>query len=189
MDRNLNKISPVTDYDEILNMKYITSFKVDLILGILDINNSNKYLVVLTSSKIAAKLRGSYIYYIYSVRLVRITLYKETEEQQKCIKEIIGLFSTRNFYYSNDYDISLSLYMKEKKFKIIIINEFIIIKKIFNFNVPDIFYSFVIFGYVGCKIDVDLKDLQNRENKSLDIIIIERDYKKSLFEMMTFNNN
>ena len=48
------------------------------------------------------------------------------------------------------------------------------------FNVPDIFYSYVIFGYVGCKIDVDLQDLQNGENKSLDIIIIERVYKKSL---------
>ena len=181
MDRNLSKISQVTDYDAILNMKYITSFKVDSILGILDINNSNKYLVVVTSSKIAAKLRGSYIYNIYNIRLVRITLFKETEEEQKCIKEIIGLFSTRNFYYSNDYDISLSLYMKEKNIQN---NNYLInlslLRNFFIFNVPDIFYSYVIFGYVGCKIDVDLKDLQNGENKSLDIIIIERVYKKSL---------
>ena len=181
MDRNLNKISQVTDYDEILNMKYITSFKVDSILGILDINNLNKYLVVVTSSKIAAKLRGSYIYNIYNIRLVKITLFKETEEELKCIKEILGLFSTRNFYYSNDYDLSLSLYMKEKNIRN---NNYLInlslLRNFFMFNIPDFFYSYVIFGYVGCKIDVDLKDLQNGENKSLDIIIIERFYRKSL---------
>ena len=114
MDRNLDKIYEITDYDEILNSKYITNFKVDSILGILDINKSNKYLVVVTSSKIAAKFKGSFIYNIHNIRLVKITFYKENEDEQKCIKEISSLFGTRNFYYSNDYDLSLSLYNQDK---------------------------------------------------------------------------
>ena len=35
--------------------------------------------------------------------------------EEKSQKEITGLFATRNFYYSNDYDLSLSLGMQEKK--------------------------------------------------------------------------
>ena len=182
MDRNLAKILEITDYDEILNMKYINMFKVDSILGILDINKSNKYLIVVTSSKIAAKFKGSYIYNIHNIKLVRISLYKETEDEKKCGKEIIGLFATRNFYYSNDYDLSLSLNMKEKNIQN---NNYLInlslLKNFLIFNIPNNFYSYVIFGYVGCKIDVDIKDLQNGGNKSVDIIIIERVFKKSLY--------
>ena len=181
MDRNLDKIYEITDYDEILNSKYITNFKVDSILGILDINKSNKYLVVVTSSKIAAKFKGSFIYNIHNIRLVKITFYKENEDEQKCIKEISSLFGTRNFYYSNDYDLSLSLYNQDKN---IINSDYLInlsfLRYFHIFNIPKIFYSHVIFGYVGCKIDVEINDLQNGENKSVDLIIMERVYKKSL---------
>ena len=114
MDRDLNQISEFTNYEELLNMRYATSFQVDSVLGILDINKGNKYIVTVTSSKIAAKIRGCYIYNIYKVRLVKITYFKENEDEEKCIKEIDGLFSTRNFYYSNDYDLSLSLNLQEK---------------------------------------------------------------------------
>ena len=181
MDRNLKNISEVTDYDEILNMKYITTFQVDSILGILDINKSNKYLITVVSSKIAAKFKGCYIYNIHNIRIVKITHYKENEDEQKCIKEIIGLFSTRNFYYSNDYDLSLSLNMQEKNIRKndYLIN-FSLLKNFYSFNIPKIFYSHVIFGYVGCKIDIDMQDLRYGENKSIDLIIIERYYKKSL---------
>ena len=27
-----------------------------------------------------------------------------------------------------------------------------------TFNVPKCFFSYVIFGYIGCKIDVEMKD-------------------------------
>ena len=182
MDRNLENIWEVTDYNEILNLKYISMYNVDSIIGILDIHNSNKYLLVVTSSKIAAKFKGSYIYNIHSIKLVRITLYKETEDEKKCSKEIIGLFATRNFYYSNDYDLSLSLNCHEKNINNsnYLIN-LSLLKNFKVFNVPKIFYDYVIFGYIGCKIDVDIKDITNGENKSVDIIIIERVYKKSLF--------
>lgn len=181
MDRNLKNISEVTDYDEILNMKYITTFQVDSVLGILDINKSNKYLVTVTSSKIAAKFKGCYIYNIHNVRLVKITFYKENEDEEKCIKEIIGLFATRNFYYSNDYDLSLSLNMQENNIRKndYLIN-FSLLKNFYTFKIPNIFYSYVIFGYVGCKIDIEIQDLNNGGNKSVDLIIIERYYKKNL---------
>ena len=181
MDRNFQKIYEVSDYNEVLNMKYVTNFLADSILGILNINKLNKYLIVVTSSKIAAKFKGSYIYNILKVRLVKITFFQETEEEQKCVKEINGLFSTRNFYYSNDYDLSLSLSMQEKNVQN---SEYLINSSLLipfqNFRVPKIFYSHVIFGYVGCKIDVDIKDLTNGTNRSVDLIIIERVYKKSL---------
>ena len=182
MDRNLDNIWEVTDYNEILNLKYISMYNVDSIIGILDIHNSNKYLLVVSSSKIAAKFKGSYIYNIHSIKLVRITLYKETEDEKKCSKEIIGLFATRNFYYSNDYDLSLSLNCHEKNINNsnYLIN-LALLKNFKIFNVSKIFYDYVIFGYVGCKIDIDIKDIVNGENKSVDIIIIERVYKKSLF--------
>ena len=182
MDRNLDNICEVTDYNEILNMKYINMYQVDSIIGILDIHNSNKYLLVVTSSKIAAKFKGSYIYNIHNIKLVRISLYKETEDEQKCSKEIIGLFASRNFYFSNDYDLSLSLNCQENNIKNsnYLIN-LSLLKNFKIFNIDKIFYNYVIFGYVGCKIDVDIKDIPNGENKSADIIIIERVYKKSLF--------
>ena len=182
MDRNLEKIRTITDYDEILNLKYISIYNVDSILGILDIYNSNKYLIVVISSKIAAKFKGSYIYNIHAVKLVRITLYKETEDEKKCSKEIVGLFATRNFYYSNDYDLSLSLNNQEKNINNhnYLIN-LSLLKNFKIFDISNIFYSYVIFGYVGCKIDVEIKDIPNGENKSVDIIIIERVYKKNLF--------
>ena len=112
IDRSFEKFYEVKDYDEVLNMKMVTTIQADSILGILDINKSNKYLIIVTSSKIAAKFRGSYIYNIHNVRLVKITFLKEAEDEEKCKKEITGLFSTRNFYYSNDYDLSLSLNMQ-----------------------------------------------------------------------------
>ena len=181
IDRSFEKFYEVKDYDEVLNMKMVTTIQADSILGILDINKSNKYLIIVTSSKIAAKFRGSYIYNIHNVRLVKITFYKETEDEEKCKKEIIGLFATRNFYYSNDYDLSLSLNMQEKN---ISDNEYLInlslLIPFYNNKIAKMFYSHLIFGYVGCKIDVDLKDLENGNNKSVDIIVIERYYKKSL---------
>jgi hypothetical protein len=57
---------------------------------------------------------------------------------------------------------------------------FSLLKNFYSFNIPKIFYSHVIFGYVGCKIDIDMQDLRYGENKSIDLIIIERYYKKSL---------
>ena len=181
IDRSFEKFYEVKDYDEVLNMKMVTTIQADSILGILDINKSNKYLIIVTSSKIAAKFRGSYIYNIHNVRLVKITFFKEAEDEEKCKKEITGLFATRNFYYSNDYDLSLSLNMQEKN---ISDNEYLInlslLIPFYNNKIAKMFYSHLIFGYVGCKIDVDLKDLENGNNKSVDIIVIERYYKKSL---------
>ena len=182
MDRDLQKIAEFTDYDEILNMKYATTFQVDSILGILDIKKGNKYLVTVVSSKIAGKFKGCYIYNIHQIRLVRITFVKENEDEAKCIKEVNQLFSTRNFYYSNDYDLSLSLNMQEQNKQN---NNYLInlsfLRYFHAFNIPKIFYSHIIFGYVGCKIDEDIKDLKNGENKSIDLIIIERVYRRSLF--------
>jgi hypothetical protein len=181
MDRDLQKIAEFTDYDEILNMKYATTFQVDSILGILDIKKGNKYLVTVVSSKIAGKFKGCYIYNIHQIRLVRITFVQENEDEAKCLKEVNQLFSTRNFYYSNDYDLSLSLNMQEQNMQN---NNYLInlsfLRYFHAFNIPKMFYSHIIFGYVGCKIDVDIKDIKNGENKSIDLIIIERVYRRSL---------
>ena len=45
-------------------------------------------------------------------------------------------------------------------------------------NIPQCFYSTIIFGYIGCKIDVNLDEINNNK---VDLILIERYYKNELF--------
>ena len=99
MDRNLDKIRTITDYDEILNLNYISIYNVDSILGILDIYNSNKYLIVVISSKIAAKFKGSYIYNINRSYLIFKISFKFKFSNEYIIIIIKHLILQLNFLY------------------------------------------------------------------------------------------
>jgi hypothetical protein len=62
------------------------------------------------------------------------------------------LIQTKNYYYSNEADLSKILFTKNKKY---IINDYCInehfLKYFFDNSIPKDFYSKIIFGYVGLK--------------------------------------
>ena len=91
------------------NKDIIRTYQADSIIGIYELNEK-KYLGIVTSSKIAAKIFNFYIFRIIKVELIKMSNNKETMSDIKLKEEIENIFSTQNFYYSNEYDLSLSLY-------------------------------------------------------------------------------
>ena len=190
--KNFNKkIFIVENQYEYININEIEKYQADSILGILDLNN-NKYLVIVTSSKVAAKVLGLFLFNILSVELIKISNNNEFSNDINYINEIKNLFSTKNFYFSNDFDLSLSLYSqykinnydyngnnsnkKQLKSKYLINSS--LLKYFADNSIPECFYSTIIYGYVGCKIDVDLDE--KMKYLTIDIIIIERYYKRHI---------
>ena len=183
-----NKIYLIENQYEYMNVNLINTYDCDSIIGILNLNE-NKYLLIVTASKVAAKVLGSFLFNILSIDLIKITLNKESISDINTVNDIKNLFFTKNFYFSNDFDLSLSLYNQDKintydyngnnsnkkqlKSKYLI-NSSLLAYFVEN-NIPESFYSTVIFGYVGCKIDIDLN-----ESLMVDIIIIERYCKKNV---------
>ena len=186
-----NKISLVENEYEIMSINQKEFYQADSILGIFSLNN-NKYLAIVTSAKVAAKVLGSFLFNILTIELIKITNNNATSNEYNLVKDIKNLFSTKNFYFSNDFDLSLSLYnqykinsydyngnnsnKKQLKSKYIINSS--MLKYFVNNNIPECFYSIIIYGYIGCKIDVDLDE--NMKHQTVDIIIIERYYKKNI---------
>ena len=66
--------------NEMLNLNITKSYSVDAVLGIVDINGNNKYILVVPSSKLIANIIGADIYNILEVDLIKITLFDESEE-------------------------------------------------------------------------------------------------------------
>ena len=191
-----NKIFMVDNEYEYISLNQIEAYQADSILGIFDINN-NKYLAIVTSAKVAAKVLGQFLFNIISIELIKITNNLADINENNIKQDIINLFSTKNFYFSNDFDLSLSLYnqykinsydyngnnsnKKQLKSKYLINST--ILKYFAENNIPECFYSTIIYGYVGCKIDVDLDE--TNKNLTVDIVVIERYYKNNII----FNND
>ena len=168
-------IGEVDNYEEFLNKKGYKDYQADSILGIFSYDKKNKYLLLVSTSKIAAKFNGAFIYNINNVNYIKINFAQENKEEMKMIKDIQNLLSSQNFYYSNDYDISKSLYNQDNGIdnnsylmNLLLMDDFI------KNNVPKCFYSYVIFGYIGCKIDIDINDIPTGQSKKVDLVIIER---------------
>ena len=172
-------ISEVINYDEVLNMKSYSDYQVDSILGIFNYDKSNKYLITVLKSKIAAKFKNAYIYNISNVGFIKINFAQENKEENMRINDIKNLLSSKNFYYSNEYDISKSLYVQDNQIdnnnylmNLSFMTDFI------TYQIPKCFYSYVIFGYIGCKIDIEINDIPSGQNKKLDLILIERTHRE-----------
>ena len=103
------KICIVENDKEFKNINPLKTYQVDSIIGIFDLND-NKYLGVISSSTKIANIMDSQIYIISSIDLIKITNNKESLSDINLMKYIKILFSTGNFYYSNSYNLSLSLY-------------------------------------------------------------------------------
>ena len=183
-----NKMHLIENQYEYMNVNLINTYECDSIIGILNLNE-NKYLMIVSTSKVAAKVLGSFLFNILSIDLIKITLNKESITDINAINDIKNLFFSKNFYFSNDFDLSLSLYNQDKintydyngnnSNKKQLKSRYLINSSLLNYfvenNIPESFYSTIIFGYVGCKIDIDLN-----EDLMVDIIIIERYCKKNV---------
>lgn len=115
IEKSFNKIYLVKEFSEILNLNLMKTYQVDSIIGIIDINKNNKYLLVVSSSQLVAKVLGAEIYNILDVDCIQITPFNETEHEKKRITYIKKLFQCKNFYYSNEIDLSCHLFTKNKK--------------------------------------------------------------------------
>ena len=186
-----NKVIKISKIGQIVdNKETIRIFQVDSIIGIFEINEK-KYLGVVTSSKVAAKILNCFLFKIMKVELFKLTNSNESISDKKLKEEIENIFLTENFYYSNEYDLSLSLYSQylinsydydgnnnnKKKLESNYLINSNNLKYFVDNNIPEYFYSVVIYGYIGCKIDVNLDE---KRNEQVDMIIIERYYKKNI---------
>ena len=178
------------EINEIGDNEIINTFQADSIIGIFDINEK-KYLGIVTSSKVAAKVLNCFLFKIIKVILIKMTNNIESSSDLKIKNDIENIFLTQNFYYSNEYDLSLSLYSqylnnsydfdgnnnnkKKLESKYLINSKYL--KYFVENNIPECFYSIIIFGYIGCKIDVILDE---KKDDKIDIIVIERYYKKDI---------
>ena len=183
-----NKMHLIENQYEYMNVNLINTYECDSIIGILNLNE-NKYLLVVSASKVSAKVLGSFLFNILSIDLIKITLNKESISDINTVNDIKNLFFSKNFYFSNDFDLSLSLYNQDKintydyngnnSNKKQLKSRYLINSSLLTFfvenNIPESFYSTVIFGYVGCRIDIDLN-----ESLMVDLIIIERYCKKNV---------
>ena len=103
------KISKIYTSPKEYSNEVIGVYDVDSVIGIFEVNDK-KYLGVVTSSKVAAKLLNSFLFKITKIILIKMTNVNETSSDKKLREEIENIFLTENFYFSNEYDLSLSLY-------------------------------------------------------------------------------
>ena len=173
------EMSEQVNFDDFLNKKHYNDFQADSIIGILNYDKKNKYLLFVGTSKIAAKFKDDYIYNIDSVNYLKINFAEVPKEEKERIRDIKNLFSSKHFYYSNTYDISKSLQIHDND---IDNDNYLINATLLNDfranNIPLCFYSYVIFGYVGGKIGVNIISEPEAKPKKIDIVIIERTHKE-----------
>ena len=173
IEKSFNKIYEVKDFNELLNLDIKKTYSVDAILGIIDINGNNKYILVVSSSNLIANIIGADIFNILDVDLIKITLFDETENEKNRINGVKKLFQSKNFYYSNKIDLCQNLFIKNRKN---IINDFCVnsslLKLFFENYISSEFYTKIIYGYVGFKKNIEIKNEKN--SAMIDNIIIER---------------
>ena len=173
IEKSFNKIYNVKDFNEMMNLNEIKTYSVDAILGIIDINGNNKYILVVSKSNLIANIIGADIYNILDVDLIKITLFNESENEKNRINGVKTLFQSKNFYYSNQIDLCQNLSIKNRKN---IINDCCVnsslLKYFFDNLIPSEFYTKIIYGYVGFKKNIELKNDKNYV--LIDNLIIER---------------
>ena len=182
IEKSFNKIYSVKDFSEMLNLNPMKTYQVESILGIIDINGNNKYLLVVSSSQFIGSILGADIYNILDVDLIQITLFNESENEKNRITGVKKLFQSNNFYYSNEVDLSSNnLFSKNKKN---IITDYCVnsslLKYFFDNLISNDFYSKIIYGYIGLKKNIEINNINNSNNNNnnniifLDSLIIER---------------
>ena len=170
------KISLIENNDEISNMNFLNVTPAEAILGIFNMNG-NKYLAYVDSSENVASIMNNNIYSINSIELINITDKKEFTVDIDLIKVIKELFSSGNFYYSDNYDIAFTFNnnVDNNKDNNKYIFNYPILKSFIDNKIPELFYSYVIFGYIEDKNNISLN-----ETIDIDIVVIERYYTRQI---------
>ena len=175
IEKSFNKIYSVKDFSEMLNLNPMKTYQIDSILGIIDISGNNKYLLVVSSSQFIGNILGADIYNILEVDLIQITLFNEIENEKNRISGVKKLFQSKNFYYSNEVDLSSSNIFNKNKNQIIsdyCINTSLL-KYFFDNLISNEFYSKIIYGYIGFKKNTEV--INDKNNLILlDSLVIER---------------
>ena len=171
--------------EKILNKEQIPKdsskkLEVDTIIGIFDLNNV-KYLGVVTSSKETATILFSKVYAINSIELIKLTKTNESKYLINLKTNIQALFSKQSFYYSKDYKLAFCHYYQRNNNNNMFNKYFInysLLGSFFDNNVPEYFYSQIIFGFVSGQNNTIIGN--NQFNIALDTIIIERYFKENI---------
>ena len=182
IEKSFNKIYELTDFTELMNIHPMRTYKVDSILGIIDLAQNNKFLLVVSSSQFITNILGSNIFNINDVELIQITQYNEVKNEKNRINGVKKLFQSKNFYYSNEIDLSLTIFNNNQNINNNNINYMINYPLLKDFNKNNIstkFYSKIIYGYIGAKNNLQLNNENN--NIILDLVIIERVNKSFIF--------
>ena len=187
VEKNSNKLYQLKDLGEMQDLIPMKLYRVDSILGIIDLIGKNKYILVVSSSHLIVSILGGEIYNILDVHLIKITHFNESEIEKNRIVGIKKLFQTKNFYYSNEIDLSSNnIFAKNKKN---IITDYCVntslLKYYFDNLISNDFYSKIIYGYIGFKKN---NEIENNNNKILfGNLIIERVNKHLTFDIDIIN--
>ena len=182
IEKSFNKIYELSDFTEMMNIRPIKTYKADSILGIINLAENNKFLLVVSSSKFITNILGCNIFNINDVELIQITQYNEVKNEKNRINGVKKLFKSNNFYYSNEIDLSLTIFNNNQNINNNNINYMInypLLKYFYRNNINTQFYSKMIYGYIGAKNNIKL----NKENNNiiLDLVIVERVNKSFIF--------
>ena len=102
---NSSIICLINSKNKIPNVKQ--KLKADAIIGIFNLNNIS-YLGIVIDSKEIDTILDCKLYGINCIQLIKITNDNESEYNKNLKKNIVNFFMTKNFYYSNDYKLSLT---------------------------------------------------------------------------------
>ena len=149
-------------------------FQAYAIIGIFDLNNI-KYLGYASSVEETANILGSKIYVINSIELIKINNnINEPPFINNLKTEIKVFYSTKNFFYSNDYNISIPYneFNRDIRFNNKYLMNYSLLKPFLDNNIPEYFYCPIIFGFVSCQNNIFIGN--NFLNIEMDMAIIER---------------
>ena len=168
---NPNQISRINYTNEL--PKNIFQKQACAIIGFFDLYNI-KYLAIVSSSEEVATILESKVYLINSIELIKITNENEPKNFENIKNIIKSLFSTKNFYYSNDYKLSASLEQisQNNNIQSKYLANYSLLKNFYDNNIPEYFYCQMIFGFVSSRNNINISN--NQYNGKIDLIIIER---------------
>ena len=169
--KNPNLIERIYNKNSVQNIIF-KKFQAFAIIGIFDIN-CIKYLGYVSSAEETANIVGYKVYVINSIELMKINNINEPPFFDNFKTNIKKLFLTKNFYFSIDYNISISYneFNRDSRTNNKFLMNYSLLKPFLDNNIPDYFYHQIIFGFVSSQNDISMG---NNISNTMDIAIIER---------------
>lgn len=170
--RNPNIIERIYNKNVIHNIIH-KKYQAFAIIGIFDLNFV-KYLGYVSSAEEITTIIGYKVYLINSIELIKINNNINEPLAYNNFKENIKkLFSTKNFYFSNEYNISIAYneFNRDIRANKKYLMNYPLLKLFLDNDIPNYFYCQIIFGFVSGQNNISMG---NNSSNILDIAIIER---------------